>query len=83
MTRAEVLQQIMKTHADALRSSVSWQEAIARLGEVGLEDFIEVRINTFVRGCAPFASEQAPAVAAQTDEDFLRSLKIMPDLEAQ
>ncbi len=76
MTRAEVLQKMAEAIGDALGSSAAWREALAHLDEVGLEPRVAIGLHTFV--CA-----HAPGVAPESDGDFLRSLRIAPDLEAR
>ena len=76
MTRTEVLQQIMDAIGEALQTSAAYQEAVGHLTEVGLENRVEINVNTFVRA-------DARRSAPQTDEDFLRSMRIAPNLEVR
>jgi hypothetical protein len=79
MTRGELLQKIVEAANEALTNSDAFNEACEHLDKLGYQRRIAVNINIF-----PEAMTAEPAaVAAEADADFLRSLRIAPDLEAR
>jgi hypothetical protein len=77
MTKSEVMQRIAEAASAALNADEEFKAACERLGEVGFKRSIGVNILVF-------QSETMLAdPRAASDADFLRSLRIAPDLELQ
>lgn len=76
MTKDELIGRLTAALQEAVSNSEAFVAACGHLDEVGLQRRFEIRLTTFERDPA----EPAPA---QSDEDFLRSLRICSDLEAK
>jgi hypothetical protein len=76
MKKVEAMQRIFEAMNQALEDSDAFKDACAHLNEAGLERRIQIDLYIFER-------ETVAAPAAITDDDFLRDLHIVPDVEAR
>lgn len=77
MTKSEVMQRIAEAASAALSGDEEFKAACERLGEVGYERRVGVKILVLQSDTMPVDPRAA------SDADFLRSLRIAPDLELQ
>jgi hypothetical protein len=77
MTKQEVLQKIMEAAIQALSNSQEFSAACEHMDEVELHGGVLINMRVSTHAAAPADPRAA------SDADFLRSLRIQPDLEAQ
>jgi hypothetical protein len=78
MTRQEVMQRVISATLQALENNEAFIDACNDLTSVGLRPHVDILIRTY-----RVVDEESVKVVEQTDAEFLRSLRIAPDLEAQ
>jgi hypothetical protein len=78
MNKQEVMQRVIQAVLQALQNDGAFADACNDLTSVGLRPHIDILIRTY-----QVVDEESVKVVEQTDAEFLRSLRIAPDLEAQ
>lgn len=81
MTREDVLKKITALVGEALEAIVA--EMGDELERAGLEPRIGCHISLFEQPTSPAKPAPVACSADRDDADFLRKLRIVPDLEAQ